>query len=488
MSEDLKGYRLWLLLALPLVSCGRPSSTPAPPAPIKAPPSWDNVITKPGLSAITGHLSALAEIGRKNSNRAAGTTGYAESIAYAEGALPSIFIQQKQSFSYKTRKALQAALTLTTPAGKTMTLPPGSWSSRQPRSISFKGSLRLASAPISPYPSSGPGPFRLGPGNGCQNEHYPKERASSRYALVVAEGGCSAAAKQALAAKQGVALLITLGSSHRGGCLGHHHGGQGQLSSKAGSGHIPELLVDPAAWRTLNQAPTALAVELSYQSQAVSTENLIARYSPAGTSGKTIIIGGHLDSVTAGSGINDNGSGVAVLLALAAAINKDRPSLAHDLTLAFWGGEEDGLKGSAHFVNGLSATDKAKIAGYLNLDMVGSPNFGRFLYGSSGQTQKALGGYYQQNDLSTREIIVGARSDHYHFQQAGIDVAGLYTGGIEPKSDEAQSLFGGEAGKSYDACYHLGCDSSANISETALMESYRAIAHTTAVSAGSASE
>lgn len=62
--------------------------------------------------------------------------------------------------------------------------------------------------------------------------------------------------------------------------------------------------------------------------------------------------GAHLDSVGVGPGINDNGSGSA------------------------WGAEERGLIGSTHYVDTLAATERSKIRGYLNFDMMGSPNPG----------------------------------------------------------------------------------------------------------------
>lgn len=466
--------------------CGRPaSSPPAPAAPVEVPATWAEVITKPGLSAVKDHITALAAIGTAEGNRAAGTTGFARSIAYAEGALPSGFSQQKQSFSYKTRKVSRAEFTVTTAAGKAVAL--RAWAPRQPQPVAFTGAIVEATAAVSPYPSRS---FQVGsgPATGCGPEHYPKSTAgNSGFALVVSAGGCSAAAKQALAKDRGAALLITLTSSRaahgfQGTCLGHPP--SALPSAPLTKGEVAELVVAKSAWQAIAGRPRQLKVNLSYELKAVATENLIARYSPGTSSGKTFIAGGHLDSVTAGSGSNDNASGVAVLLALADAVVAEQPKLAHDLTLIFWGGEEDGLKGSAHYVAALTEGEKAQIVGYLNLDMVGSPNFGRFLYGSEGPVKDALASYYRQNALGTQAIAVGARSDHYHFQQAGIAVAGLFTGGLEPKSDEAQALFGGEAGKSYDRCYHLACDSAANINDAAVLESYRAVAQTTAIIAG----
>ena len=86
-----------------------------------------------------------------------------------------------------------------------------------------------------------------------------------------------------------------------------------------------------------------------------------------------VMAGAHLDSVPAGPGINDNGSGSAALLELAQQIAKLKPE--NTLRLAWWGGEESGLVGSTAYVNGLSQAERDRIALYMNYDMVGSPNY-----------------------------------------------------------------------------------------------------------------
>ena len=83
--------------------------------------------------------------------------------------------------------------------------------------------------------------------------------------------------------------------------------------------------------------------------------------------------GAHLDSVQAGPGINDNGSGSASLLEIAQNMSKNKPQ--NTVRLAWWGAEEAGLIGSTEYVDGLSQAEKDRIALYLNFDMVASPNY-----------------------------------------------------------------------------------------------------------------
>jgi hypothetical protein len=62
--------------------------------------------------------------------------------------------------------------------------------------------------------------------------------------------------------------------------------------------------------------------------------------------------GAHLDSVYAGPGIQDNGSGSAALLEVAEQMAKVKPW--NKVRFAWWGAEESGLLGSIHYVNNLS--------------------------------------------------------------------------------------------------------------------------------------
>ena len=88
--------------------------------------------------------------------------------------------------------------------------------------------------------------------------------------------------------------------------------------------------------------------------------------------------GAHLDSVAQGPGINDNGSGSAAILETALQLAKVKPR--NKLRFAWWGAEEAGLVGSTDYVANLTPAELDKIALYLNFDMVGSPNYGFFVY------------------------------------------------------------------------------------------------------------
>jgi aminopeptidase S len=209
--------------------------------------------------------------------------------------------------------------------------------------------------------------------------------------------------------------------------------------------------------------------------------NLIADW-PGGDENATVVFGGHADSVSAGPGINDNGSGSAGLLAVALTVAEQDLRPAKHLRFAWWGAEELGLVGSTEYVESLPDAELAKIAGYVNFDMIGSPNPGYFVYASGSQPpgsesiEKVLADYFAAIGVATEPVEVGGRSDHAAFARAGIPTGGVFTGAEETKSAEQAAKWGGTAGQAFDPCYHRACDTLDNIDTTALDRNSDAIA------------
>jgi aminopeptidase S len=210
--------------------------------------------------------------------------------------------------------------------------------------------------------------------------------------------------------------------------------------------------------------------------------NLIAEW-PRGDANNVIMAGGHLDSVPAGPGINDNGSGSASLLEIALTVARQNYTPTKRLRFGWWGAEERGLVGSTAYVNSLSAADRSRIKAYVNFDMTGSPNPGYFVYSASGQPsgslalQQLLEEPFVTMGVPTELTSVGGRSDHAAFARAGIPVGGLFTGAEETKTSAQAQKWGGTAGQAFDRCYHASCDTISNINVTALDRNADAIAY-----------
>ncbi|HEY6629283.1 MAG TPA: M28 family peptidase [Acidimicrobiia bacterium] len=223
-----------------------------------------------------------------------------------------------------------------------------------------------------------------------------------------------------------------------------------------------------------------MKVFTSTLSETRETANVFAE-SRRGATDNIVMAGAHLDSVLAGPGINDNGSGSAALLEIAEQMAKVRPK--NQVRFAWWGAEENGLLGSIDWVvRQADSGDLANVALYLNFDMIGSPNYVRFIYdgdnsdtgtpgdlpAGSGAIEGLFEKYFAKRHLPTEPTIAGDRSDHFAFAVFGVPVGGLFTGAEEIKTAEQAAVFGGRAGEALDPCYHAACDTYKNVSKRAL--------------------
>ncbi|MDG4761091.1 M20/M25/M40 family metallo-hydrolase [Micromonospora sp. WMMD710] len=185
-----------------------------------------------------------------------------------------------------------------------------------------------------------------------------------------------------------------------------------------------------------------------------TSQNVIADW-PGGDDNDVVMVGAHLDSVPAGPGINDNGSGAAAVLATAEVVARAHLVSRRHLRFAWWGAEELGELGSAAYLKHLPSRQRKAIGAYLNFDMTGIDTTGMWLVVDTGDgLAKGFYDYFAVHDIPTWDIGVGS-SDHVSFADRGIPVSGFTTG--------------------IDACYHLACDRLENISPTVQTTSTNAI-------------
>jgi Zn-dependent M28 family amino/carboxypeptidase len=94
--------------------------------------------------------------------------------------------------------------------------------------------------------------------------------------------------------------------------------------------------------------PVSVRVTTSGKSETLKTKNIIAD-TPKGKTGTTVVVGAHLDSVVAGPGINDNGSGSSTILEIAEQMKAlgytKKGKLQRQVRFAFWGAEEGARSG-----------------------------------------------------------------------------------------------------------------------------------------------
>lgn len=153
-----------------------------------------------------------------------------------------------------------------------------------------------------------------------------------------------------------------------------------------------------------------------------------------------IVLSGHLDFLGSApdlmAGANDNASAVAVILAAARAL-AERPPLPRPVVLAFFGSEEQGVKGSEYYLQHL-LPPAGKILACLNLDGTG---MGEEIYGTAGKNFPWLWKYIEEANrrFVHRELKAShfanlgrPRLDAARFLSAGIPSISFATGGGKP--------------------------------------------------------
>jgi Zn-dependent M28 family amino/carboxypeptidase len=255
---------------------------------------------------------------------------------------------------------------------------------------------------------------------------------------------------------------------------------------------IPVVGTDYATGRALvDQADGDLELRVKvdgFVDQDVETNNVIAE-SPGGRSDRTVVVGGHLDSVHEGPGINDDGSGVSMMLETAEQMKELNYTPRNKVRFIFFSGEEQGLLGSDYYVSTLSKPQIKDISVMLDYDMLASGNYGRFIYdgdgddygfagpNGSGVIEQVFKDFWDSQGLAYETIPFDGRSDYDAFTAAGVPAGGIFAGAEVPKTAAQVALYGGEAGVPFDPCYHQLCDTLENINEQGLLEHKDAAVH-----------
>jgi Zn-dependent M28 family amino/carboxypeptidase len=222
--------------------------------------------------------------------------------------------------------------------------------------------------------------------------------------------------------------------------------------------------------------------------EGVTTTNVIAE-TPGGRADRTVVVGGHLDSVYEGPGINDDGSGVSTMLETAEQITALGIQPTNKVRFIFFSGEEQGLLGSDYYVSQLSKKQIQDISVMLDFDMLASPNYARFIYdgngdehgfagpNGSGTIERVFKEFWDSQGLAYETIPFDGRSDYDAFTTAGVPAGGIFAGAEDVKQPYQVALYGGTAGEAFDRCYHQLCDDLTNINDQGLAEHSDAAVH-----------
>ena len=397
------------------------------------------------------HLQALARIAARNGgNRAAGTRGYSQSVDYVVAQLRKAGYRPRlANFTFHYfRETQPTVFERVLPSARSYQ------AGRDFVTMRYSGGGNV-NARVMPVDFSSPT-------SGCEDADFAGFTSGS--VALMKRGGCTFSQKVGIARTHGAAaaLIANDGSPGRTAplsatLLGPPPGPVMVISS--------EVAAELAMLATIS--PVQVRIVMTVATTFVKAANVTADL--PGRRPGVVLLGGHLDSVANGPGINDNGSGSAVILEIARQARRLHIRPKSGLRFAWWGAEELGLVGSRSYVESLTTAQRRRIRNVINLDMVGSPNFARVVYAGEGQPrgslriENAFRAYFRSRNLAVAEASLGGSSDHAPFAQAGIPVGGLFTGADEAKSADAARLFGGAAGQAYDACFHKSCDTVANV-------------------------
>ena len=444
------------------------SAGAAAPALAKGNPNNSAKLTKAvTVDGVVEHLEAFQAIADEHGSRASGTPGYAASADYVQAQLEAAGYEvERQEFPFDYWELVSSSLQQTSPTARTLEGVPMEYSPGG----TAAGELAAPSDPL-----------------GCTAEAYAGADLTGKIALV-RRGSCTFSVKALTAAAAGADAVII------------YNNGPGPLNGTFGGlhpDHVPGFgITQDLGAELLGQmasGPVTVAVDLQAVAYPSSTFNLIAE-TRTGRADNVVMLGAHLDSVTDGPGINDNGSGSATILETAIQL-ADVNKLNNKVRFAWWGAEENGLLGSWAYVDSLSDAEKANIATYLNFDMVASPNYIIGVYDAnesthpapdgvtippgSAQTEAVFTGYFDRIRQPWVDTQFSGRSDYQAFIENGIPASGLFTGADGVKTPQEAKLFGGTAGITYDPNYHTAGDNLGNVNRRALDIMSDAIAHAT---------
>jgi Zn-dependent M28 family amino/carboxypeptidase len=426
------------------------------------------------------HEQALQAIASANGgNRSSGSEGYNDSVDYVVERMEAIGLEVTvQPFEYFRFEVLG----------------PSALQQTAPGTVTY-----VEDTDFAPTPHSEPGDvtaavtavdLQLGLGNastsGCEAADFAGFPAGN--IALIQRGTCTFELKGENAAAAGAVGVLFF---NQGDTTDPSRTGIPAVTLSNGyTGGIPALNLTYALGVELS-ATAGLQMRLfaNVSRELAVTANVFAE-TPFGDPANVVMAGAHLDSVQEGPGINDNGSGSSALLEIAEALHKYEG--ANQVRFAWWGAEEDGLVGSTFYVNDLVANAPAELDAielYLNFDMIGSPNYGLFIYDGDGsgfglvgpdgsdEIEATFEQYYAERGIPSRPTAFSGRSDYQAFINNGVPSGGLFTGAEGIKTAEEAALWGGTAGIAYDPCYHQACDTIANLSHTALDINADAVAY-----------
>lgn len=419
------------------------------------------------------HLDALQTIGDENDGeRTSGTPGYDESVDYVVARLEDAgYDPVIQEFEFPFFREISSHFERVSPV-------PEPYANGVDYLVMTYSGSGDASAPLVPVDVVIPPTPAPSSTSGCEASDFTGFVAGN--VALIQRGTCNFSVKAANAEAAGAAGVIIFNEGQPGrqdlfgGTLGEPGFGIPVVSTSFALGE--ELY-------NLTQAePVTVHLQVATESDIRTTSNVIAE-TAGGRTDRVVVAGAHLDSVPGTISMNDNGSGSAALLEIAEQFAALDIEPRNQVRFIWFGAEEFGLLGSEYYVSQLSKRDIKDIALNINVDMIASDNYVRFVYdGAGGPTgsnnvEKVFNDYFASQGLATDPTPLSGSSDYAPFMAVGIPVGGVFAGASDLKTAEQAAVYGGTAGEPYYECYHLPCDRVENLSQVVLEQLTDGAAH-----------
>jgi aminopeptidase Y len=455
-----------------LLACGGAialAGLPAASAVAQSTPE-ERYLDQVSVPGITQHLEAFQRIADLNGGtRASGTPGYLASVRYVVGKLRAArYNPTVQAFDFAFyRQLAPSTFEIVSPTPQTYVEGPEADYTTMDYSGSgdVTGTLQAVDLVLPPGPAANTST------SGCEESDFDGFTAGN--IALMQRGTCNFSVKVANAAAAGAvgAVIFNEGQPGRTDVI------DGTLGSPADIPAVDTSFANGEALAALAQQGAVVHIATSTESDIRRTYNVIADSTLGNPDARnTIVVGAHLDSVLAGPGINDNGSGSAMILELARQLHRIGQAPENRVRFAWWGAEESNLLGSTYYVDQLTTAKRNQIKMNLNFDMVASPNGVRQVYDGDGsdsppagppgsaEIEAAFNDFFASRGVPFQSTPFTGRSDYGPFIAEGIDIpaGGLFTGAEVEKTAEEAAIYGGTAGEQYDPCYHLACDTLAN--------------------------
>jgi len=292
----------------------------------------------------------------------------------------------------------------------------------------------LEAAEISPDPTSGnPAALPLGfPSRAPAAGGAARGGAGGRGAAGAAGRGGQGNFRAELAKfykDEGVLGLITPGNGPDGGVVV----GQGQQTTEENAPIASIVITNEHYNRIARLLDKNIPVKLEFDIQTKFTPpadsfNIVAEIPGTDPNAGTVMLGGHFDSWTGGTGATDNAAGSAVAMEAIRVLKSLDLKMARTVRLALWTGEEQGSLGSRAYVNEhIRGTDgpkpeQAKISAYYNLDNGSGKIRGIYMQDNDAVRPIFEAWVAPLHDLGADALTIRSTgsTDHTNFDNAGV--------------------------------------------------------------------